>query len=177
MKKDIVFLIIVIFVAVLLGQGIKIQSKEEYYNEHLDEITEDSETVFISIECLTVLDNFDKLKPSLAEYVPSDGYILKPMEIKLREGDTVFDVLLRVTRVLKIQMEYVYTPNYTSNYVQGINHIYEFSCGELSGWMYSVNGIFPNYGCSVCGLRDGDVVEWRYTCDLGRDLGKNPEEI
>mgnify|MGYP004647359247 FL=1 len=36
---------------------------------------------------------------------------------------------------------------------------------------YSVNGWFPNYGCSLYQLKDGDVVEWRYTCDLGEDLG------
>ena len=36
---------------------------------------------------------------------------------------------------------------------------------------YSVNGWFPNYGCSLYQLKDGDVVEWCYTCDLGEDLG------
>ena len=68
-------------------------------------------------------------------------------------------------------MECVYSANYGSVYVQGINNLYEFSCGELSGWMYRVNGVFPNYGCSKYVLKDGDVVEWVYTCDLGRDVG------
>ena len=36
---------------------------------------------------------------------------------------------------------------------------------------YSVNGWFPNYGCSLYQLKDGDVVEWCYTCDRGEDLG------
>ena len=36
---------------------------------------------------------------------------------------------------------------------------------------YSVNGWFPNYGCSRYQLKNGDVVEWCYTCDLGEDLG------
>lgn len=43
--------------------------------------------------------------------------------------------------------------------------------GSLSGWMYNVNGWYPNYGCSRYQVKDGDVVEWRYTCDLGYDLG------
>ncbi len=30
-----------------------------------------------------------------------------------------------------------------SVYVEGINNIYEFSCGEQSGWMYEVNGVYP----------------------------------
>ena len=171
MKKDFLFVAVLIFAVILLSQGIKIQSVEEYYNEHLDEITEDSETVFITIECRTVLDNMDDLEVGLIEHVPEDGIILERLEVKLRDGDTAFDILQRVTRVKKIHMECIYTPNYSSNYVQGINHLYEFSCGELSGWMYSVNGSFPGYGCSKYQLRDGDELEWRYTCDLGRDLG------
>lgn len=34
-----------------------------------------------------------------------------------------------------------------------------------------MNGAFPNYGCGMYELKDGDVVEWVYTCDLGRDVG------
>lgn len=38
---------------------------------------------------------------------------------------------------------------------------------------YKVNGWYPNYGCSRYQLKAGDVVEWRYTCDLGHDIGGN----
>ena len=61
---------------------------------------------------------------------------------------------------------------YNSHYIEGINNLYEFDCGELSGWMYSVNGWYPNYGCSRYQVQDGDVIEWHYTCDLGEDLGQ-----
>ena len=37
--------------------------------------------------------------------------------------------------------------------------------------MYNVNGWFPNYGCSRYMLKDGDKIEWVYTCDLGADVG------
>ncbi len=60
---------------------------------------------------------------------------------------------------------------YNSVYVEGIHNLYEFDTGELSGWMYNVNGWYPNYGASRYQLKDGDVVNWRYTCDLGRDVG------
>ena len=56
-------------------------------------------------------------------------------------------------------------------YVEGIHNLYEFDCGALSGWMYKVNGWYPNYGSSRYQLKDGDVVEWRFTCDLGNDIG------
>ena len=59
-----------------------------------------------------------------------------------------------------------------SYYVEGINNLYEFDCGEQSGWMYAVNGWYPNYGCSAYTLSDGDVIGWAYTCNgYGADLG------
>ena len=58
---------------------------------------------------------------------------------------------------------------------QGINQLYEFDCGKNSGWMYSVNGEYPNYGASSYNLKDGDKVEWRYTCNLGSDVGDKYE--
>ena len=60
-------------------------------------------------------------------------------------------------------------------YVEGINQLYEFDCGKNSGWMYSVNGEYPNYGASSYNLKDGDKVEWRYTCNLGSDVGDKYE--
>ena len=42
-----------------------------------------------------------------------------------------------------------------------------------SGCVYRVDGWYPNYGCSRYQLADGEVVEWRYTCDLGRDVGED----
>ena len=56
------------------------------------------------------------------------------------------------------------TPVYNSVYIEGINNIYEFDCGELSGWLYKVNNESPGVGCSLYKLKDGDVVEWIYTC-------------
>ena len=66
--------------------------------------------------------------------------------------------------LLRRQLEYSYTPMYGSYYVEGINHLYEFDCGSQSGWMYKVNGWFPNYGCSSYKLKDGDAIVWSYTC-------------
>ena len=87
------------------------------------------------------------------------------------EGESVFDVLLRETKNHKIHMEYSETPLYQAAYIEGIGNLYEFDAGETSGWMYSVNGWFPNYGCSKYAVADGDVIAWVYTCDLGQDVG------
>ena len=107
------------------------------------------------------------------EFVPANGQILAPSTIEFTEGESVHDVLKRVCKEAGIHMESTYTPMYDSAYVEGINQLYEFDCGELSGWMYNVNGWFPNYGCSKYKVEDGDVINWVYTCDLGKDVGDN----
>jgi hypothetical protein len=128
-------------------------------------------TCTLSVTCKTILDNMDKFNKDKLEVLPPDGIIYETKEVTFYEGESVFDVLLREMKKNKIQMEFEMTPVYNSNYIEGINNIYEFDCGELSGWMYRVNGWFPNYGCSRYMLKDGDVIEWIYTCDLGRDIG------
>ena len=127
----------------------------------------------ISISCATILNNMDNLADGKEEFVPSNGWILKASQVEFTEGESVHDVLKRVCKDAGIHMESSYTPAYDSAYVEGINQLYEFDCGELSGWMYNVNGWFPNYGCSKYTVEDGDVINWVYTCDLGKDVGDN----
>ena len=129
-----------------------------------------SKYVTISITCHTILNNLDKVSDNKKGIIPSNGVILSQKQVEINDGDTVFDVLLRETRKQRIHMDFVESPVYGSAYIKGINNIYEFDAGELSGWMYSVNGFFPNYGCSIYNLNDGDVIQWMYTCDLGKDL-------
>ena len=118
----------------------------------------------------------DDLSPGKAELIPSDGVLLPETEVTFSEGDTVFDVLQRVCQAQGIHMESNWTPAYNSAYIEGIGNLYEFDCGNLSGWMYSVNGVWPDYSCSGYTLHDGDTVVWSYTCDLGRDVGARQGE-
>ena len=174
-KKDILAALIIILLLAFVISGTKIQSVDEYYLTHIDDITPQSATVTLSIECKTVLENLSVLDPALkaGNFVPEDGVILPCTRCVLRPGDTVYDILSRAVRYNKIQMEYQGADknSFSSVYIKGINYLYEFSCGPLSGWMYTVNGIFPQYGCSKYELSDGDRIEWLYTCDLGRDVG------
>lgn len=175
MRKDIIAIFAIVLIVAVVISGTEIQSVDEYYLTHIDDITPESETVTLSIRCDTVLDNYGDLDPALRsdEFVPPDGVILAPTEYVLRPGDTVFDILDRALRHNKIQMEYQGADenSYGSVYIQGIHYLYEFSCGPLSGWMYRVDGEFPNYGCSKYELSDGQNIEWVYTCNLGRDVG------
>ncbi len=128
-------------------------------------------TCTASISCAAILENLDRLNAEKADLIPADGVLLAPTAVEFTEGESVFDVLKRVCRENKIHMEFSETPVYQSAYIEGIGNLYEFDCGEGSGWMYRVNGEFPNYGCSRYTLADGDTVEWVYTCDFGADVG------
>lgn len=129
-------------------------------------------TCTIAILCDTILDNMDLLATGKDSYVPGNGILLAPTTVSFTDGDSVFDVLKRTCDAYGIQLEYSYTPAYNSYYVEGINHLYEFDCGNESGWMYQVNSQFPNYGCSDYTVEPGDAIVWCYTCcGLGADVG------
>lgn len=134
-------------------------------------VSDTAYTCTLSISCATILNHMEWLDKEKIELVPEDGWILKPTTVTFYEGESVFNVLQRTCKQQKIHMEFENTPIYNSAYIEGIHNLYEFDCGELSGWMYKVNEWFPNYGCSRYALKDGDVINWVYTCDLGVDVG------
>lgn len=127
----------------------------------------------LEVRCDTILENIEWLDKEKIELVPKDGVLYAKREVTFFEGESVFNILLREMKKNKIHMEFENVPIYNSAYIEGIGNIYEFDCGELSGWMYKVNDWFPNYGCSRYMLESGDEVEWVYTCDLGKDIGGN----
>ncbi len=126
-------------------------------------------TVTLTIRCDTVKNEADR------RYIPEDGVILPVTTYEIEEGDTVYDILVEAVKEHNIQMENrgSATGAHGMVYIAGIAYLYEQQFGELSGWIYHVNGVAPSYGCGDCVLKDGDVVEWLYTRDLGRDLGEN----
>lgn len=128
-------------------------------------------TCTLSVRCDTILKNIQSLDLQKRDLVPQNGAIFAAQTVSFEPGESVLDLLVREMRQHHIHLEYENTPLYGSAYIEGIGNLYEFDCGELSGWMYRVNGQFPNYGCSRYLLQDGDVVEWIYTCDLGADIG------
>ena len=123
----------------------------------------------VTIRCDKLVGNPD-LDPDKAELVPADG-VLFTCQTEFSQGESVFNVLQRALKQNKQHLEFQQTPMYNSAYIEGICNLYAYDAGALSGWMYSVNGAFPNYGCSQYTVQPGDSIEWHYTCDLGADLG------
>lgn len=143
-----------------VGKPVPVESQQA-------EITDTELTCTLSVRC----DNAVGKSSEKAAVIPTDGVIFPEQKVVFHEGESVFNVLVREMKKNKIHLEFVNTPVYNSAYIEGISNLYEFDCGERSGWMYKVNGWFPNYGCSRYELKNGDKIEWVYTCDLGRDVG------
>lgn len=127
--------------------------------------------VTVSADCTAALSNMELI----AEYVnprdviPSDGVVIKQCEVALQEGSSAFDALTAAAREQHVRVDY--TGSVYGTYVRCIGYIQEFSFGELSGWLYKVNGEFPDVSAAYFTLNEGDVVEFVYTCSLGSDVG------
>ena len=156
-----------LFVGILCAVGILVilltdfSKPEDYYGKGtVKENTVGSVTM--SIRC-------DILKgKELNEHIPKDYCILDTTEFKLSEGESVYDILLEAAKEYSISLEHEGGSDIV--YISGINYLYENDYGDLSGWVYKVNGVLPSVGCGAYKLEDGDVIEWCYTLDLGNDV-------
>ena len=89
-----------------------------------------------------------------------DKVILDITPVSIEKGDTALSVLKRVMKENKIHMET--SGKGDSEYVKGINNLYEFDKGPQSGWIFYVNGESPSQSAGKTVLADGDMVEWVY---------------
>ncbi|PIC68066.1 hypothetical protein CSV78_04560 [Sporosarcina sp. P16a] len=97
------------------------------------------------------------------------GDIISPKQLEIESGDTAFTVLQREVESGSIPIKF--TGIGPTLYVKSINNVAEFHGGPLSGWMYSVNGEFPQYSAGIYELKKDDILRWQYTTNLGADLG------
>ncbi|MDR0424232.1 MAG: S-layer homology domain-containing protein, partial [Clostridiales Family XIII bacterium] len=94
------------------------------------------------------------------EYHPLTRY-------EMNNNETAYTLLLRTGLNVKISTQ----SGYEGVYVVSIDGWGELSDGPSSGWMYSVNGEFTEVSSSLNKLKEGDVVRWVYTRNLGNDVG------
>ena len=170
MKRIVKVMILILALCVLAGCG-KTNSAQV-----ADTNGDGKLTCTLEVRCDTLLGKLDQMAKEKAVLVPEDGILLETVEVEFSGGESVFDVFRKVLREEKIHFEYVDASAYDSVYIEGIGNIYEFDCGPQSGWMFSINDIYPGLGCSAYTLADGDVIVFNYTCDLGADLGADYEK-
>lgn len=123
----------------------------------------DTVTCTVTVECKSILDHMDDLKEGHEEFVPDDGYIIKDYTYKAKKGYTAYDALKDACKKSDIKLTAKSTTYGT--YVSGINNLDEFDCGSQSGWMYSVNGQFPNTSCGNLTVKDKDNIIFEYVCE------------
>lgn len=76
--------------------------------------------------------------------------------LSLEQDSTVYDALA------SCGVSFNAKPTSYGMYVSSIAGLAEKEHGGMSGWMYSVNGVTPNFACSSYELSDGDSVYWWY---------------
>ena len=155
-KKNLIFVVIVavVLIVVVFLTNISLPS------DRGKDIVKDNPigAITMTIECRVLIGE-------KSDYVPEDGYILKSSEFQIEEGDTALGVLREASSKYNFQLEVK-----NGYYVLGINNLYEKEFGDLSGWMYYINGVSASVGANEYVLKDGDVIEWRYTRNIGKDL-------
>lgn len=154
--------IISALVVALLASGIflalDIRSKEGFENEKSKVILTESDK------------NVSEISFSIRAYTISEDDIFPETTLYVAKDSTVFEILREVCRTENIQLDYENNSVYGLAYIKGINSIYEYDHGDLSGWMYRVNGVLPGIGCGYYKIEDGDRVEILYSTNIGRDL-------
>ena len=139
----------------------------------------------VTVECKTIYDNLSKFKDNKKTFLPANGVILDRVQVELTGNESAFDVLKKACAqnvctdrckyctASGVQLEYTYTPGFNTYYIEGIHQIYEKDCGAQSGWMYSVNGKYPDVGASAYTVSAGDTIVFSFTCDMGEDIGNH----
>ena len=113
-------------------------------------------------------------------YPKALGTIISSKRVPFTEGDTVADVTLRLLD--EMDFTYQHTGTTKSGFylasigdftLKGISYdaFGEFDAGSGSGWMITLNKTFIEYGASEFEVKNGDVIKWQYTCQLGADIG------
>ena len=155
------FIAVAVIAAVLIAAVymVDVQSADSYYTAAVTK--QDA----VGAVTLTIL--CDKVAGQ-AGHIPESGVLLKETTLPIADGDTVYTVLTDAARMYALHMEASGANGLM--YIHGIGNIYEFDFGELSGWVYTVNGEKASVGADQYALKDGDRVVFRYTLELGKDI-------
>lgn len=119
-------------------------------------------TVTFSVDCRNAINYGILSQGSFAQVLPADGIILSTSAITVKNGESVMSALKKILKENRINFSIS-----SSGYVRMIGGLSEFDCGAYSGWMYKVNGVLPSVSTKSYPLKDGDKVEFVYTCKMG----------
>lgn len=156
-KKNVLLSVGIAAVLLAVTWFTRFESVKQHYSG--TEKTDPIGTVSITIRCDTIAGEAG---------APKDPVILPVTEVQIEKGETAFAVLEQITKENRIPMDF--TGSGSSVYVKGIAGLYEFDYGNLSGWIYLINGEEMSIGCGAAEVSPGDRIEFLYTKMLGDDL-------
>lgn len=156
-KKNVLLSVGIAAVLLAVTWFTRFESVKQHYSG--TEKTDPIGTVTITIRCDTIAGEAG---------APKDPVILPVTGVQIEKGETAFAVLEQITKENRIPMDF--TGSGSSVYVKGIAGLYEFDFGNLSGWIYLINGEEMSIGCGAAEVSPGDRIEFLYTKMLGDDL-------
>ncbi|NHM32604.1 DUF4430 domain-containing protein [Neobacillus terrae] len=86
------------------------------------------------------------------------GTLLSSRKVEFNEGNTVLDILLKAAGKSNVD----YSGGGSTAYVEGIDGIYEFDYGPMSGWIFKQNGAGIPKSAGAIKVKDGDRIECIY---------------
>ncbi|MDR1329389.1 MAG: S-layer homology domain-containing protein [Oscillospiraceae bacterium] len=99
-------------------------------------------------------------------WIATRGYVLN-------EGATVYDLFIQAVAgagLSQVGADKNYVKTITAPAYYGGYALSEFTNGQRSGWMYTINGRHPGYGLMEQQLANGDEVIWHYVNDYAYEV-------
>lgn len=116
--------------------------------------------VTLKVEYAQVIENLDSaqygIAPDKRDALAKDGVVLSLENVSFSGTDTAMTILLSELKKAKKHFEE------KDGYVSGIDNVYAGDCGNVSGWMFFVNGDLAEVGAREYAPKDGDVIVFRY---------------
>lgn len=124
---------------------------------------ENKNIVSILISCKTAVNKGILEQEGFEKFIKPDGIIYNNLSVKFNEGDSALDVLKDTLKKENIPL------NLRRNYIVGIAGLNEKNklCGPSSGWLYRVNLETPIQSSNQYKLKNGDKIEFLFTCEIG----------
>lgn len=101
---------------------------------------------------------------------PSGKTTILPLTtVPFTSGDTVLDISVKALQANRIPFDLGGLGK--GAYITGIDNLNQLDQGPLSGWLFSVDGVYPSQGPAALQLTKDSAIQWVYTVDLGKDVG------
>lgn len=120
----------------------------------------------LTIDASLLKENPDSITNEAVEgLIPDDGMIMLNGEFVCTAGLSVMDAT-----IIGLKEKGLSYDN-SQGYMSMLADLSSGDAGDYSGWLVKVNGEFPTVGVEQIEINTGDIVEWVFSLDGGKDVG------